>query len=120
VCPHSIRPFYVINFINFINFIILVKRLVDKLARLYNVRMTDEMKTERVTTMMSPSEVKSIDDWAFANRIRSRGEAIRQLIVAGLTAKPETDDSGAPGGSEPRSTRKSAARPKATPTAKPR
>jgi hypothetical protein len=50
--------------------------------------MTDEMKTERVTTMMSPSEVKSIDDWAFANRIRSRGEAIRQLIGAGLTAKP--------------------------------
>jgi hypothetical protein len=46
--------------------------------------MSDELKTERVTTMMTPSEVKAIDDWAFAQRIRSRGEAIRQLIERSL------------------------------------
>jgi hypothetical protein len=46
--------------------------------------MTEELKTERVTTMMTPSEVKAVDDWSFAQRIRSRGEAIRRLIQLGL------------------------------------
>ena len=46
--------------------------------------MKADPKTERITTMMAPSDVKVIDDWAFANRIRSRGEAIRRLIEAGL------------------------------------
>ncbi len=49
--------------------------------------MDDEMKTERVTTMMAPSDVKAIDDWSFEQRIRSRGEAIRRLIEAGLKAE---------------------------------
>jgi len=53
------------------------------------------MKTERITTMMTPSEVQAIDDWAFATRIRSRGEAIRRLIEAGLKVqrpkRPKTD-----------------------------
>lgn len=48
--------------------------------------MTEELKTERITTMMSSAEVKAIDDWAFANRIRSRGEAIRRLVDLGLKA----------------------------------
>ena len=46
--------------------------------------MPEEMKSERVTTMMTPSEVNAIDDWSFAQRIRSRGEAIRRLIEMGL------------------------------------
>lgn len=49
--------------------------------------MPDEMKTERVTTMMTRSELEAIDDWSFEHRIRSRGEAIRQLIQRGLEAK---------------------------------
>jgi hypothetical protein len=63
-----------------------------------------EMKTERITTMMTPSEVKVIDDWAFANRIRSRGEAIRRLIEAGLkAAKPSVFGGSKPGpGSTPK------------------
>lgn len=36
--------------------------------------------------MMTPSEVKEIEDWSFENRIRSRGEAIRRLIQLGLEA----------------------------------
>jgi len=54
--------------------------------------MAEELKSERVITLMTPSEVQAVDDWAFAQRIRSRGEAIRQLIMFGLdaakTAKP--------------------------------
>lgn len=34
--------------------------------------------------MMSEEELKSIDDWSFANRIRSRGEAIRRLCQIGI------------------------------------
>jgi hypothetical protein len=30
--------------------------------------------------------VKAVDDWSFANRIRSRGEAMRRLIQLGLEA----------------------------------
>ena len=56
--------------------------------------MTDDLKTERVTIMMTPAGVKAVDDWSFQARIRSRGEAIRQLIELGLKA--------AKGGSGPR------------------
>jgi metal-responsive CopG/Arc/MetJ family transcriptional regulator len=38
-----------------------------------------ELKDQRVTIMMTKSELALIDDWMFANRIRSRGEAIRQM-----------------------------------------
>jgi hypothetical protein len=34
--------------------------------------------------MMSPSELEAIDDWMFAIRIRSRGEAIRRLCQIGI------------------------------------
>lgn len=48
--------------------------------------MSDELKTERVTIMMPPSETKAVDDWSFEMRIRSRGEAMRRLIRLGLEA----------------------------------
>lgn len=48
--------------------------------------MADEIKTERVTILLSPTELKTIDDWSFEQRIRSRGEAIRRLIELGLEA----------------------------------
>ena len=51
--------------------------------------MPEELKSERVTTMMTPSELKAVDDWSFQSRIRSRGEAIRRLIQIGLRAATE-------------------------------
>ena len=48
--------------------------------------MAEELRSERVTTMMTPSELKAVDDWSFQQRIRSRGEAIRRLIELGLQA----------------------------------
>jgi hypothetical protein len=45
-----------------------------------------EPKDVRVPVMMTASEVKAIDDWSFARRIRSRGEAIRRLVALGLKA----------------------------------
>jgi hypothetical protein len=48
--------------------------------------MADDLKTERIAVMMTPAEVQALDDWSFAHRIRSRGEAVRQLIQTGLKA----------------------------------
>ncbi|MCG4258025.1 hypothetical protein [Acetobacter senegalensis] len=53
--------------------------------------MADELKTERVQLMMTPSEVKAIDDWSFDSRIRGRAEAIRRLIQLGLEVAKSTD-----------------------------
>ena len=52
----------------------------------------DELKDQRVVTMMTPSELQAIDDWMFANRIRSRGEAIRRLCQVGLQFDDIFDD----------------------------
>lgn len=49
--------------------------------------MVNEQKTERVQLMMTPSEVKLVDDWSFENRVRGRSEAIRRLIEIGLKAE---------------------------------
>jgi hypothetical protein len=48
--------------------------------------MTTELRDQRVPVMMTASELKAVDDWSFAQRIRSRGEAIRRLIQTGLGA----------------------------------
>jgi hypothetical protein len=45
-----------------------------------------EPKDQRVHLMMTASELKAVDDWSWAQRIRSRGEAIRQLVALGLKA----------------------------------
>ncbi len=50
--------------------------------------MVDEQKSERIQLLMTPAEVKAIDDWSFANRVRGRSEAIRRLIELGLNAAP--------------------------------
>jgi metal-responsive CopG/Arc/MetJ family transcriptional regulator len=47
---------------------------------------TPEPKDQRVPIMMTASELQAVDDWSFEHRIRSRGEAIRQLIRLGLKA----------------------------------
>jgi len=49
-------------------------------------KSNDELKDQRVHLLMTASELKAVDDWSFAHRIRSRGEAIRKLIALGLKA----------------------------------
>jgi hypothetical protein len=48
--------------------------------------MADEIRDQRVPILFTASELKEVDDWSFAQRIRSRGEAIRRLIALGLKA----------------------------------
>ena len=76
----------------------------------------NQLKTERIQVLMTPRELEALDNWAFANRIRSRGEAVRRLIDDGLgKAQPGAPSSrSGPGGArKPRSTGKSAAPRKA-------
>ncbi len=51
--------------------------------------VADELKDQRVVTMMSPSEIEAIDEWMFKNRIKSRGEAIRRLCYLGMNAEDD-------------------------------
>ena len=53
--------------------------------------MDEEPKDQRVPIMMSASELRAVDDWSFARRIRSRSEAIRRLIELGLKATDTPD-----------------------------
>lgn len=54
----------------------------------------NELKDQRVVTMMSSADLEAIDEWMFANRLKSRGEAIRRLCKIGLgtNAKRERDN----------------------------
>ena len=54
--------------------------------------MADEKKDQRVTLMMTSTELQRLDDWAFGHRIRSRGEAIRRLISAAIVNNPQAGD----------------------------
>lgn len=45
-----------------------------------------EIKDQRVPIVMSPSELKELDDWMHKKRIRSRGEAIRRLCQIAFIA----------------------------------
>ena len=45
-----------------------------------------EPKDKRIPFVMTASELKAVEDWRFARRISSRGEAIRQLVALGLKA----------------------------------
>lgn len=81
------------DFVKFTMFVILLSlsgRVNDLIVKLHmfvkGMRMADELKDQRVVTMMSPSDLDEIDNWMFAQRIRSRGEAIRRLCQIGIEA----------------------------------
>lgn len=51
--------------------------------------MEKELKDQRIAVMLTPSELKELDDWSFEKRIRSRGEAVRRLLRAALDAEKQ-------------------------------
>lgn len=66
------------------------KLLAHNAVLVYKLPMAQQNKTERVQLLMTPDELKKVDDWRYAHRARSQADAIRQLIEAGLKA---TEDS---------------------------
>lgn len=53
--------------------------------------MADEKKTLKFQMMMTPAEAEILDDWMFANRVRSRAEAIRRLWQMALLQGEKLD-----------------------------
>lgn len=49
-------------------------------------------KSERLHMFISEAELRAIDDWAFANRVRGRSEAVRQLCRIGLGKQERVRD----------------------------
>ena len=54
--------------------------------------MSADRKTLKFQMMMSPQEAEILDNWMFANRVRSRAEAIRLLCTAGIAAQDQGHD----------------------------
>jgi len=43
-------------------------------------------RAERLQIMLTPAELKLVDDWRFSRRMPSRAAAIRELLKRGLLA----------------------------------
>jgi hypothetical protein len=43
-------------------------------------------RAERLQIMLTPGELKQLDDWRFSRRMPSRAAAIRELLKRGLMA----------------------------------
>jgi hypothetical protein len=44
-------------------------------------------RAERLQIMLSPAELKLVDDWRFEKRMPSRASAVRELLKRGLAAE---------------------------------
>lgn len=62
--------------------------IVQPVDLVHSLGMSDdrheENKTAHVHLLMSPTEVRDIDNWGFEHRIRTRGATIRSLAVRGM------------------------------------
>lgn len=49
--------------------------------------MSDLNREERLQIMLTPDELRALDDWRFARRMPSRAAAVRELLKRGLQAE---------------------------------
>lgn len=49
--------------------------------------MTGLTRAQRLQIMLTPDELKALDDWRFKHRMPSRASAVRELLKRGLTAE---------------------------------
>jgi metal-responsive CopG/Arc/MetJ family transcriptional regulator len=42
--------------------------------------MSEEKRTIRVPLLLTPEEAKELDDWQFSNRLRTRSDALREMM----------------------------------------
>ncbi len=57
--------------------------------------MTDLTRGERLQIMLTPEELKALDDWRFSRRMPSRAAAVRELLRRGLEVDGLIDFNGA-------------------------
>lgn len=49
--------------------------------------MSDLTRGERLQIMLTPEELKALDDWRFQTRMPSRAAAVRELLRRGLASE---------------------------------
>jgi hypothetical protein len=49
--------------------------------------MVDLTRGERLQIMLTPQELRALDDWRFKSRMPSRAAAIRELLKRGLAGE---------------------------------
>ena len=49
--------------------------------------MGELTRGERLQIMLTPAEVRALDDWRFTKRMPSRASAVRELLKRGLQAE---------------------------------
>jgi hypothetical protein len=59
-------------------------RLVNAMAKNTTKRRTGLARGERLQIMLSPEELRVVDDFRFRNRMPSRAAAVRELFRIGL------------------------------------
>jgi hypothetical protein len=59
-----------------------------------NAKGSGENREERLQIMLSPDEVRAVDDFRFVHRIPSRAAAVRELLRLGLTSGHHVDGDG--------------------------
>jgi hypothetical protein len=49
--------------------------------------MADLTREQRLQIMLSPEEIRALDDWRFSRHMPSRAAAVRELLRRGLSAE---------------------------------
>jgi hypothetical protein len=62
-------------------------RLMSKVFHHVEAAMGELSRAERLQVMLSPGELKLIDNWRFTKRMPSRASAVRELLKRGLLAE---------------------------------
>jgi hypothetical protein len=56
---------------------------------MYEGGMAEEKRSIRVPLLLTSEEAKALDDWQFSNRLRTRSDALREMMRRALgTQKP--------------------------------
>jgi hypothetical protein len=68
-----------------------VKADIAQEAQAMQIAEMAGQKTERLHVLLTKEEMEQLDDWMFAQRVRTRGEAVRRMlkIAVDTTAKAE-------------------------------
>lgn len=55
---------------------------------------SSEPRDQRFSISLTKSELDELEEWMWTSRVRSRSDAARRLIVAGLAAQKQTEPAG--------------------------
>lgn len=54
----------------------------------------DQPRTERIPLLLTKDEIKNLDDWQFAHRMRTRSDAIREMMRIAIRVTKDDEKGG--------------------------